>query len=104
MLLGVATNAQTRSVSGFPRVHGGGWWGLWSAVRVPLRVSSTVTPPPRRQVGGAAGTGGKQGEEETRRRTGPPVPLLQQLAGWLAGGGRQAKPGADQSRGAERGS
>lgn len=91
MLLGVATNAQTRSVSGFPRVGGGGGGrgGLWSAVRVPLRVSSTVTPPPRRQVGAAAGTGGKQGEEETRRRTGPPVPLLQQLAGWLGEGGRQ---------------
>lgn len=105
MLLGVATNAQTRSVSGFPRVGGGGG-GLVGIVERGPRPSPRLI-----HSHAAAAQASRSCSRDWRqtRRGGDTAAHRSPCssaaaAGWLAGGGRQAKPGADQSRGTERGS
>lgn len=93
MLLGVATNAQTRSVSGFPRVGGGGGGVGGDCGARSASLSASHPQSRRRRAGKSEVQPGLEANKARRRLGGAPVPLFlccsSWLAGWLGEGGRQ---------------
>lgn len=103
MLLGVATNAQTRSVSGFPRVGGGGGGVGGDCGARSASLSASHPQSRRRRAGKSEVQPGLEANKARRRLGGAPVPLFLCCSSWLAGWGRAAgktRRGSKPRRGA----